>query len=137
MALYPKKKVILVADDDIEDQELLEEAILEADPAARADMVSNGREVLEYLEKCADADLPAAIVLDYSMPILNGAEVLAIMCNDPRFESIPRFIWSTSNSKIHVRECMDKGATNYFVKPDSRSKLIALAKDILAACNEQ
>ena len=69
------------------------------------------------------------------MPLVNGAQVLAIICKDPRFESIPKFVWSTSNSKIHISECMGNGAMNYFIKPDGPGKLRELVKAILASCN--
>ncbi|HMH21227.1 MAG TPA: response regulator [Puia sp.] len=129
-----KQKVILVADDDSEDQELLEEAIFEVDPDTIADMVWNGKEALDYLENCPGDKLPCAIILDYSMPILNGAEVLAIIGKNPRFSAIPKFIWSTSSTRIHIQECMDNGAVKYFVKPDSPGKLRAVVEEILAAC---
>jgi CheY-like chemotaxis protein len=134
MSTEHRHKVILVADDDSEDQELLGEAIAEVDPKAQAEMVFNGREAVEYLEKCVDNDLPCAIILDYSMPHLNGAEVLAILCKNPRFSAIPKFIWSTSNSKIHIDECRENGALNYFIKPDKPEKLYSLVKEVLAAC---
>jgi CheY-like chemotaxis protein len=134
MPTKEKHKIILVADDDSEDQELLGEAISEVDPEAKAEMVFNGREALEFLENCYDNELPCAIILDYNMPQLNGAEVLAILYKNPRFSSIPKFIWSTSNSKVHIEECKGNGALNYFIKPDKPEKLNSLVKEVLAAC---
>jgi CheY-like chemotaxis protein len=134
MTAEQKQKIILVADDDSEDQELLGDAIAEVDPKAQAEMVFNGREAVEYLEKCPDNNLPCAIILDYSMPYLNGAEVLAILCKDPRFNAIPKFVWSTSNSKVHINECRENGALNYFIKPDKPDKLYSLVREVLAAC---
>ena len=134
MSTEQRHKIILVADDDSEDQELLGDAISEVDPEAQAEMVFNGREAVEYLEKCFDDNLPCAIILDYSMPFLNGAEVLAILHKNPRFSAIPKFVWSTSNSKIHIDECKQKGAMNYFIKPDKPDKLYRLVKEVLAAC---
>jgi CheY-like chemotaxis protein len=131
-----KKRIILVADDDSDDQELLEEAIREIAPDTKAAKVWNGKEALEYLENCSGDNLPCAIVLDYSMPIMNGAEVLAILYKNPRFGAIPKFIWSTSSATIHIQECMNNGAINYFVKPDSPDKLHAVVEEILAACTQ-
>ncbi len=133
--LEPKHKLILIADDDRDDQELLEEAFHDVDSGVKADKVWNGKEALDYLEKCTTGNMPCAILLDYSMPLMNGAQVLAVICNDSRFQSIPKFVWSTSDSKIHIRECMGNGAINYFVKPDSPGKLRDLAKEILASCD--
>ncbi len=96
---------------------------------------SNGREAVQYLEECFDENLPCAIILDYSMPQLNGAEVLAILHKNPRFNAIPKFVWSTSNSKVHIDECKQNGALNYFIKPDQPDKLYRLVKEVLAACD--
>ena len=134
MSKEQKQKIILVADDDSDDQELLKEAISEIDPKAQAEMVYNGRDAVEYLEKCDDDSLPCAIILDYSMPKLNGAEVLAILFKNPRFDAIPKFVWSTSNSKIHIDECRQNGALNYFIKPDKTDTLYNLVREVLAAC---
>lgn len=134
MSTEQKPKIILVADDDSEDQELLGEAISEIDPKAQAEMVFDGREAIEYLEKCLDKNLPCAIILDYSMPHLTGAEVLAILYKNPRFSAIPKFVWSTSNSKVYIDECKEYGALNYFIKPDNSAKLYSLVKEVLEAC---
>jgi CheY-like chemotaxis protein len=134
MSTEQKHKIILVADDDSEDQELLGEAISVVDPEAKAEMVFDGREAVEYLEKCPDNNLPCAIILDYSMPHLNGAEVLTILHKNPRFNTIPKFVWSTSNSKVFIDECKQKGALNYFIKPENSTKLNSLVKEVLAAC---
>jgi CheY-like chemotaxis protein len=133
--LEKSRKTILIADDDPEDQEMLEEAFLKAGANVKSEKVDNGQEALDYLEKMVNDDLPCAIILDYSMPLLTGAQVLTAICKDPRFSAIPKFVWSTSNAKTHIKECMDNGATKYFVKPDSMQGLIGLATEILAACD--
>jgi len=133
--LEPKQRVVLIADDDLDDQELLEDALLDIDPLVRTDKVWDGKEALDYLEKCTPDNLPCAILLDYNMPLMNGAQVLAVICKDPRFEFIPKFVWSTSDSKVYSNECIENGAMNYFVKPDGPGKLHELAKTILASCN--
>jgi CheY-like chemotaxis protein len=134
MSIEQKPKIILVADDDSEDQELLGDAISEVDPKAKVEMVFTGKEALDYLEKCFDNELPCAIILDYSMPQLNGAEVLALLSKSARFSAIPKFIWSTSNSKVHIEECKSNGALNYFIKPDRTDKLYSLVEEVLSAC---
>jgi CheY-like chemotaxis protein len=131
----PKSRLILIADDDHEDQEMLEEAIADLDVNVRTAKVFNGRETITYLEQCSTELLPHAIILDYSMPVLNGYEVLIAIAGDQRFESIPKFIWSTSNSELHISECLKVGAIKYFVKPDHPNALKLIAREILAACS--
>lgn len=94
---------ILIADDDKEDLELLEESLTNVKSDADLSMVHNGKAVLEFLETAADDKLPSLIILDYSMPELSGLDVLRIVCNNSRYENIPVVIFSTSDSPAHIR----------------------------------
>jgi len=132
--MHHKIKTILVADDDAEDLELLEEAFTKTESATNLHKVYNGREVIEYLEGQKDAELPCLIILDYNMPELNGSQVLAKICKERRYEAIPKIILSTSSAPLHIHECMRNGATEYFVKPNSIRDLESLATKMLSFC---
>ena len=129
------RKTILIADDDPEDLELVEIAFGKLEPGTDLRKVSNGRAAVEYLVNQPDNDLPCLIILDYNMPELTGLEVLSHICNDDKFEKIPKVIFSTSNSPLHKAECMKKGASEYFVKPNTLSGFNDIAKKMLAYCN--
>ena len=126
---------VLIADDDAEDLELLEESLLNAKANAVLSIVKSGKAVLEFLKAAADDTLPSLIVLDYSMPELNGLQVLSIVSNDPRYETIPVVIFSTSDSPVHIKECKKNGAIEYFIKPKSISELNVIAEKLIALCN--
>jgi CheY-like chemotaxis protein len=128
------EKFILIADDDQEDLELLSEVLLQLEGDAKLHMVTNGSMVLDFLEKAKDNELPSLIVLDYNMPNMNGAEVLEQLCNNPRYQKIPKIIWSTSNNSSYIKECMEKGATSYFVKPATHKNLQEQAEQMLKMC---
>lgn len=127
-------KSILLADDDAEDIELLEEVITALEPTTTVHAVLNGKQALEYLSELEDKDLPHLILLDYNMPVMNGAEVLKLLCTEERYQGIPKIIWSTSNTQYHIKECKENGALDYLVKPGNMSELTALAKQLLAIC---
>ena len=127
----PDKRSILVADDDIEDVELLQEVILSKEPDTDVHSVSNGKQVMEYLASCPDDSLPGLIILDYNMPELTGSEVLSQMADEPRYKPIPKLILSTSNAYIHMQECLKNGATEYFVKPNSMRELEEMTDKML------
>lgn len=129
--MLQKQKRILLADDDREDLELLSEVLLQLEAEASLHMVNNGSMVLEYLENIPDDELPSLIVLDYNMPNMNGAEVLEQLCKTPRYQKIPKIIWSTSNNSNYIKECMEKGATSYFVKPATHKSLQEQAAEML------
>jgi CheY-like chemotaxis protein len=127
-------KFILIADDDQEDLELLSEVILQLEAGTKLHMVNNGAMVLDFLEKVKEEELPSLIVLDYNMPNMNGAEVLEKLCNHPRYQKIPKIIWSTSNNSNYIKECLRIGATTYFVKPATHKNLQEQAEQMLRMC---
>ncbi len=126
---------ILLADDDLEDLELIEDSIKLIEPSAILHKEYNGKAVLDYLARISDKELPCLIVLDYNMPELKGSEVLAELCVQPRFTEIPKVILSTSSSWIYIKECMDNGATEYMVKPTNWNDMENLSKKLLSYCS--
>ena len=122
---------ILIADDDEEDLELIEEAILGLEPKTELHKVMNGKAAVEYLGSLADHQLPSLIILDYNMPELNGSEVLLMLCGERRYENVPKVILSTSNAPLYMHECLSNGASAYFVKPNTKKELDTLAEEML------
>jgi CheY-like chemotaxis protein len=125
-----------MADDDLEDIELMETAIISIEPTTNFHKVVNGKAVIDYLERQTDDQLPCLIILDYNMPELTGSEVLAVICKDKRYEGIPKIILSTSSTPAYINECMKNGATEYLVKPDNMAALATMAKKLLNYCNK-
>ena len=128
-------QIIFIADDDPEDLELIEEGLTQQRPDVIIIKVSNGNDVIAKLDGMADEALPCLIILDYNMPEINGAQVLSLLCEQQRYEQIPKIILSTSNAPVHIQECMKNGATAYFVKPTQIKELDALATQMLHYCS--
>ena len=127
---------ILIADDDPEDLELIEEAILSTKQAVELNKFTNGLTAIEYLNTRNDNDLPHLIILDYNMPELNGAQLLSSINSQPRYRTIPKVIVSTSNAPLHIQECMRNGAAGYIVKPDNMQELYNMGEKLLAFCSK-
>ena len=128
------KPTILMADDDYEDLEMIEEAITSIKPDASLHKVVNGKAAIEFLSSQPDNKLPCLIVLDYNMPELTGLEVLSVIRKNKRYEKIPKVILSTSNTPAAIRECLNKGATEYLVKPSNMTALLNVAEKMLKYC---
>lgn len=122
---------VLLADDDLEDQEMLTEVIKEMDPDIKVDTVSDGREALSKLAGLTKAELPSLIILDYKMPYLNAAEVLEALAEDTRYTPIPKICWSSSRREEDIRRCLKAGASNYFEKPSTTTELRNVTKRML------
>src|SRR5690606_41287482 len=120
---------ILIADDDEEDLELIEEAILNFEPNVKLHKVNDGKAVLEYLEELQDHMLPALIVLDYNMPQMKGSEVLLQLSDRPRYKRVPNVILSTSCTPFYIDDCKSKGAAEHYYTPTSHLELDAMAEE--------
>ena len=125
---------ILMADDDREDIEIMEEAIKDQNGDVHFHKVFNGKAVLEYLHSKSQDQLPCLIVLDYNMPELNGSQVLFELNKNNRYHKIKKVIFSTANAPMHMKECRDNGADEYLVKPTNMSDLQQIAQKLLTYC---
>jgi CheY-like chemotaxis protein len=123
---------ILIADDDLDDQELLGDAFRAIDKLLALEFIHNGNKVVKYLEKLDDAELPSLIVLDYNMPELNGVEILRVLNDGTRYKPIPKIIWSTSNSIVYKKLCLELGAADYIVKPSDLASFESIAHYMLS-----
>lgn len=131
-----QKPLILLAEDDPDDQELIASAFGEVDPSFNLHIVNDGKEVLKFLSEDSHKQLPCLIVLDYNMPELNGAEVLQRLSSNERLANIPKVVLSTSNNNKHIEDCMKKGAHAYRVKPDNFKQLVLIAQEMIALCEK-
>jgi DNA-binding response OmpR family regulator len=127
-------KFILLGEDDIDDQELLKEIFASVDGSFKLLFANTGEQVLSELSKLSDEQLPCLIVLDYNMPILNGADILKELNNESRFAGIPRIIWSTSGSETYKNICLDLGAADYIIKPSNLKEMAGIVRYMLSVC---
>ncbi len=79
---------VLVVDDEFSSAEVL--ALVLREEGYEVTVASNGRQALDALERAA----PDAIVTDYMMPVMNGAEMLRRVRADPRYARIPVVLMS-------------------------------------------
>jgi len=128
-------KLILVGEDDLDDQEFLKEVFVSINESFSLIFASNGPQVLTLLENFDDEQLPCLIVLDYNMPGSNGAEILKELKNNPKYDSIPKIIWSTSGSDTYKDICLELGANDYLVKPSNVNDLVDICRYMLSTCN--
>ena len=131
---FNRNLTILLAEDDIDDQELLTEAFVEADPSVAIVIAPNGAKAVAHLESLPPEQLPDLIVLDYNMPELDGAQVLQILNSNQYYIPISKVILSTSPSPYYKDACLSLGADGYFTKPSSYGEMGSLIKEILQLC---
>jgi CheY-like chemotaxis protein len=128
--IMDKQDLVLIAEDNPDDALLLRRALEKAGIAARLKIVSDGEEMLLYLQaKGAYADrganpMPSLIILDLKMPRRSGLEVLAWIAENPELAVVPTIVLSASNLDNDVRTAYNLGANTYFVKPTTFEELV-------------
>lgn len=125
---------IFLAEDDVDDQELLVEAFAQIDNTIKVKAVNNGMKALSFLEALLPDENPCLIILDYNLPELSGAEILERLKQSGRFKDITKVVWSTSNSPVYEQICIQHGASAYLVKPNDITGINRLAQLMLQMC---
>ncbi|MCU7549058.1 response regulator [Chitinophagaceae bacterium LB-8] len=129
-----KSNFIFLAEDDIDDQELLIEALTSLDDTIEVHVVNNGKKAVSYLEELPDNKKPCLIVLDYNLPEMNGADILNRINTIEKLHPVTKVIWSTSNSPVYEKICTELGAKAYFVKPTDFYGIEKIARIMLQLC---
>ncbi len=94
--------------------------------------VGNGQEALDYLDAAKhNGTLPALIILDMNMPVLNGKEALALIKKDNALKNIPLVFFTTSNSELDKMYCRRFGV-EMITKPPQYSSLKEAVKKLLS-----
>jgi two-component system response regulator len=125
------RPLVLVAEDDPDDRELINEALRTARPAVSLQFVFDGQELLDYLQTGRDDPRsstqphhPAIILMDLNMPRKNGYEALAELKSDPVLRPIPVIVLTTSRDEDDVRTSYDLGASSFITKPTTNIELV-------------
>ena len=104
------KRLILVADDEMINRELLGMVLQEDYDVLYAE---NGRETLEQIRE--HRDFLSIVLLDLMMPEMNGLELLEILRADPELSRIPVIVL-TSDQESEIRS-LELGAADFIPKP--------------------
>ena len=86
---------------------------------------TNGREALGKVSQLQ----PSAILLDLSMPEMDGDEVLARLQEDPQLRRIPVIVVSSETKRAEA--CLKAGAKAFLAKPIRAQDLLPLVERVL------
>jgi CheY-like chemotaxis protein len=125
-----ERPLVLIAEDDQDDRELILDAFKTARPTVNLEFVTDGQELLDYLQRgrgdagpSARPHHPAIILLDLNMPRKNGYEALAELKRDPALRPIPVIVLTTSRDEGDVRTTYELGASSFITKPTDNAEL--------------
>jgi two-component system, chemotaxis family, response regulator Rcp1 len=115
-----KRLRILLVEDSLADARLIIEVFKEEKILVDVDVVRDGEEAMDFLNKkgaFSNAASPDLILLDLNLPKKDGREVLAEVKGSPELDSIPIIILTTSQSEEDVIKSYKLQASCYVTKP--------------------
>ncbi len=117
------KKNVLVVEDNPDHLEFTTLTLRDSGLVGEIAVATDGAEALEYLfaqGQYAQRDVhdqPALVLLDLKMPKLSGHEVLQRMRADPRTDTIPVVVLSSSSEEEDILASYRCGANSFVRKP--------------------
>ena len=116
---------IYLLEDDLSVGKIIEDALLKAGFLVKS--FSDYRLFFDEIKK----DKPDLVLLDLSLPLISGEEVLKYLKGNLSLHNIPIIILSGRSLKRDIINCLDFGADDYMVKPFSVLELISRINAVL------
>jgi two-component system response regulator len=129
-------KKILLIEDNISDVELAQRALRKLNIANPLVVLEDGKEALDYLfrrEKYSDVpegDVPALILLDLKLPIVDGLTVLREIRANPKTRAFIVVILTSSKEEQDVIAGYEIGVNSFIQKPVDFSRFLEVMKQI-------
>ena len=128
--------IILLADDDLDDCVLAQDALAESHLANDLRIVHDGEALLDYLYQRGPfaapgaAPRPGVILLDLNMPKMSGREALERIKATPTLRQIPIVVLTTSHAEEDIYRTYDLGASSFISKPVTFDGLVAVMRGL-------
>jgi two-component system, response regulator len=124
---------ILLVEDNVQEAEIALESLKVYGLANRTHVAGDGADALDYLfsrrssaKRCAGE--PTLILLDLTLPMLSGLEVLRVIKGDPRSQKIPVIVLTSKSSGVDIHAAMKLSADGFIEKPVTSRQLLQIAR---------
>ncbi|HTE45787.1 MAG TPA: response regulator [Gemmatimonadaceae bacterium] len=129
----PDPIAIIMADDDADDRMLARDAMKESRLLNPFFVVEDGQELMDFLKRSGryakqDLPRPGLILLDLTMPRMDGRQALQLIKRDPELRSIPVVVLTTSKTEEDMLRSYDLGANTFITKPVTFDRLVEIMR---------
>jgi CheY-like chemotaxis protein len=130
------KNIVLYADDDTDDIQLVRDAFSEYSQNVELITVEDGYEALSFLKNLSANDsAPCLIILDINMPRMDGKEALVKIRQMKRFQEIPSILFTTSSQK-RDKDFAEKYNAGFLTKPIDFAQMDVIARKFIEHCSD-
>lgn len=127
MTLPDPHTCVLVIDDDEHISDLLR--LLLERQGCDVKVCRDGREASAVIDSAEF--IPALILLDVMLPYVSGLELVHVIRARPDWETVPIVMLTAKSSESDIVLALDKGASDYIIKPFQPNELMARLRRFL------
>ena len=124
-----RRSKILIADDNIQNVELLEAYLAEL--PCDIDVAYDGAETLEHVQ----SNRPDLVLLDIMMPKMSGYEVCRQLKSDPSTQDILILMITALHEISDIARGVEAGTDDFLSKPINKLELLTRVKSLLRGCH--
>jgi CheY-like chemotaxis protein len=133
----PPSSLVLYADDDPDDIELVSQAFREHARNVELITFRDGIELLHYVEKLDPLQpAPCLAIIDINMPKLDGKETLKRLRRINGFSELPAVLFSTSSMPMDARFAKHYNA-GFVTKPLYTEQIHLIINEIIEFCPDE
>ncbi len=119
----------LLVEDDQVDAMTVKRALKVIKVTNRLHIAGDGEQALAYLRDPKN-ETPCIILLDLSMPRMNGIEFLHVIKKDKTLKRIPVVVLTSSKEEQDRVDSFDLGVAGYMLKPVDYAQFVEVVKTI-------
>jgi CheY-like chemotaxis protein len=133
----PPKSLVLYADDDADDIELISDAFKEYSQNVELITFDDGYELLKFIQTIDPFQpAPCLVIIDINMPRLNGKETLRRLRTIEGFAEIPAVLFSTSSMPADGQFAKQFNA-GFVTKPLLTHQVHLIIDQIIEHCTDE
>ena len=121
-----KPHEILLIDDNPADAELIRICLVSGPNVVNLHVTEDGGEALRFLQRegeHANAPRPDLVLLDLSLPRIDGRKILQMIRNTADLRRLPVVVFTSSENPVDVAASYDLGASCFVTKPITLNEL--------------
>lgn len=131
------KNIVLYADDDPDDQYIVQEAFRQFDASIEVVCLPNGKKAMDYLGNMLSTSfLPCLVILDINMPVQDGKKTLQEIRESEWLKDLPVVLFTTSSNPADETFAYQHKA-GFITKPTAVNDLHSIASHFISHCREE
>ncbi len=131
------KHIVVYADDDADDIELVEDAFKQFAANVEVITFTDGSQALSYLRNLTDADpLPCLVIFDINMPVLDGKESLVRLRQIDRYATVPVVLFTTSSMPLD-KQFAERYKAGFITKPLGYEQMELITHKFIDHCTQE